>query len=746
MADRSVRVRMSVDAETSGVDQYNRKMREAENTTKDVGKASQSFGSQIENLNQKFSMFMGAGILGFGLGTLKGFAEEMYNAGAVSNQTAAIFEQMITPMTSVEDMMQRLRDATLGIASDTDIQTGANMLLRMGIAGSPEELEQIISLVTRLKSPTEDLGTAINNFSLMMANQSVLRLDSFGLSSGKVRERIDELLASGQALDREQAFKMATLEEGARAVERLGDAATVAATPVAILQTKIENLGSELSGRFAQGVEGLAGIALVALELTPQQEAIHQRNLDRMKSLSERAFIELAQMTRDVLNPRDEVMLGDNFITTYLMEAIRAVSDDPDLLGDLEDLRKKVIEALPMEMGAMARTGWYEGQLSELDLLVLRSSNLLEIEAKQEEVQARIYDVMQRIGDLRDEGLRVGEQMLSNVREQAAAHEMTGLAERLDTMREVADLMGAAEMPKFMDADSAQGFRVMADTAQAMVDEMMRLDEMDGDLFSADEVKRAQDTAKELEQIAKDAEKAADAFEKISLSDIFGTGGRALEMDINRIIMAALPEGTTDEQRAAIERQLKLQSGEETESSLFFQEQLIPGILAQSQDPEVIAAASQALADVFRAATLEGIDTGDMGFMTAIQNALSPENLEAFDAESFVQAFQDAASGAGEIDTGLSGAANSLEISARASADMRDNLELGSKNADRIASSLKTAFDRPYNLTVNIDAIAPPWLRTILNDPSGASFGAMMEKNTRDNGGVPPGSTRGRDR
>lgn len=743
MADRSVRVRMSVDAETSGVDQYNRKMREAESTTKDVGKASQSFGSQIENLNQKFSMFMGAGILGFGLGTLKGFAEEMYNAGAVSNQTAAIFEQMITPMTSVEDMMQRLREATLGIASDTDIQTGANMLLRMGIAENPEELEQIISLVTRLKSPTEDLGTAINNFSLMMANQSVMRLDSFGLSSGKVRERIDELLASGQALDREQAFKMATLEEGARAVERLGDAATVAATPVAILQTKIENLGSELSGRFAQGVEGLAGIALFALEMTPQQEAAHQRSLERMRTMSEKVFTELARTPLESLMVAPEAALDDNIVRNYLMQAIKATTDDPALLNNMYELRQRVLGALSFEEGMILRSGQFDAQIDSMNLLVARSSNLLEIETQQEEAQARIYDVMQRIGDLRDEGLRVGEQMLSNVREQAAAHEMTGLAERLDTMREVAGLMGAAEMPKFMDAASAQGFRVMADTAQAMVDEMMRLDELDGDLFSADEVKRAQDTAKELEQIAKDAEKAADAFEKIKLSDIFGTGGRALEMDINRVIMAALPEGTTDEQRAAIERQLKLQSGEETQSSLFFQEQLIPGILAQSQDPEVIAAASQALADVFRAATLEGVDTGDMGFMTAIQNALSPENLEAFDAESFVQAFQDAGTGAGEIDTGLSGAANSLEISARASADMRDNLELGSKNADRIASSLKTAFERPYNLTVNIDAIAPPWLRTVLNDPSGASFGAMMEKNTRDNGGVPPGSTRG---
>src|SRR3990167_9601565 len=105
-------------------------------------------------------------------------------------------------MGDAEDTMKRLQEATLGIASDFDIRSGANILMQMGLAKSPEELEQIIGLITRIKKPTDDLGTAIQDFSLLLSNQSILRLDNFGLSSARVRERIHELLASGEALNR----------------------------------------------------------------------------------------------------------------------------------------------------------------------------------------------------------------------------------------------------------------------------------------------------------------------------------------------------------------------------------------------------------------------------------------------------------------------------------------------------------------------------------------------------------------
>jgi hypothetical protein len=735
---------MRVEADTAGVDQYNRKMKEAEKTTQDVGKASKGFGDQIQGLNNTFSTFMGAGILGFGLGTLKGFAEEMYNAGTVSNQTAAIFEQMISPMTSVEDMMTRLREATLGMASDTDIQTGANLLLRMGIAENPEELEQIIGLVTRLKSPTEDLGSAINNFGLMMANQSVMRLDSFGLSSGRVRDRIEELIASGQALNREEAFKMATLEEGARAVERLGDAATVSVTAVGRLQVQIENLASQAAEQFAISIESIVGMAQVAAGVHPVQMDITKQRLQIIKEMTDQVFDDLGE--RSIMErlavPDFETAAPDSFITDYLQQAIALAAEDPSLINNINQLRTRTIERLNWGQRYAAESGRFDMQIDAMNMMVSRAGDLLRLESEREERARSLEGLQNAVNRSLEFAQDLYQAGADEVNRQIQARDDEMNLFRLGRMEAQAMSLALNEMgevPRFMDRESADSLSRMAEETQRIATDMKEAADADPLRFTDEQVKAAQDTAKAVGEMAKDAEAAARAFENIKLSDIFGQGGDSLIMDINRAIMGALPEGTTDEQRAAIERQLRLTSGEETESSLYFQEQLIPGILAQSDDPEVIAAASQALADIFKAATLEGVDTGDLGFLTAIENALSPENLQAFDAEAFVSAFQEAQTGAEGIDTGLSNAATSLEVSGRASADLATNLELGNKSSSQIAGNLRNAFDRRYTLNVDINAIAPPWLRTVLNDPSGASFAAMMERNTKDNGGKPPG-------
>jgi hypothetical protein len=79
------------------------------------------------------------------------------------------------------------------------------------------------AMATKLGDQTADAGARISDFSMMLANTSIPRLDNFGISSGKVRQRINELLETGQALSREEAFKMAVMEEGSKALATLGD-------------------------------------------------------------------------------------------------------------------------------------------------------------------------------------------------------------------------------------------------------------------------------------------------------------------------------------------------------------------------------------------------------------------------------------------------------------------------------------------------------------------------------------------
>ena len=82
----------------------------------------------------------------------------------------------------------------------------------------------------------------MRTFSFLLSNQSIELLDTFGISSGKVRERIEELQEANKGLARDQAFVTAVLEEGALAMERLGDATEQNVSAVGKLTTRFQNM------------------------------------------------------------------------------------------------------------------------------------------------------------------------------------------------------------------------------------------------------------------------------------------------------------------------------------------------------------------------------------------------------------------------------------------------------------------------------------------------------------------------
>jgi len=158
------------------------------------------------------------------------------------------------------EMMAALRDATNGMVSDADLMGSANKLISMGLAESTEEAAKLSEMAVRLGSAMgEDAVGSMENFALMMANQSIPRLDSFGISSAKVRERINELMESVEGMDRETAFMTAVTEQGAVAMERLGDAGKEgAASSMARLQATMENLKASVGSVLLPVLDTLA--------------------------------------------------------------------------------------------------------------------------------------------------------------------------------------------------------------------------------------------------------------------------------------------------------------------------------------------------------------------------------------------------------------------------------------------------------------------------------------------------------
>jgi len=74
-----------------------------------------------------------------------------------------------------------------------------------------------------------------------------------------VRERIEELRKANGDLARDQAFVTAVLEEGALAMERLGDATEQNISAVGQLTTRFQNLMAEMGKPVASAVENVAG-------------------------------------------------------------------------------------------------------------------------------------------------------------------------------------------------------------------------------------------------------------------------------------------------------------------------------------------------------------------------------------------------------------------------------------------------------------------------------------------------------
>lgn len=171
-----------------------------------------------------------------GLGTLKSAlvaagvvaaakaAIQLAELGAQSIRTGRAFENISGGVKEANLRLDAMRRATRGAMSEMEMMGSANQLMQMGLANNAEELESVTKMAVKLGTAMgATAGDAISNFSLMLANQSIPRLDSFGISSGKVRERIAELQKQTKGMTREQAFMTAVMEEGGIAMNRLGD-------------------------------------------------------------------------------------------------------------------------------------------------------------------------------------------------------------------------------------------------------------------------------------------------------------------------------------------------------------------------------------------------------------------------------------------------------------------------------------------------------------------------------------------
>lgn len=680
---------------------YNTEMDKAEKNTKELGKSSDNLNSTLTGLFTLALAQKVAAIVG-----------EMVNLGYEANQTESRFRELTKGMGSYTETMEGLRRATLGIVDDMHLQQGAMLLVQTAGIENNAELERFMGLITRLKKPSEDMTTAIQNFGLMLANNSVLRLDSFGISASKVRARIIELRAE-LGVDRSEAFRMAVLEEGEKNLEKLGDSAEAAGTAVGRLGVKVTNAFQDLSQAAAAGLEGWA----LFFDYIDKR---HQHVVD----LQEQAGASLianwhgigAQLQSEFSRQLDNIdmygmegMSGDNFVARFTRTAIEATTKDPALLQDIDALRKTIFERMS-NSGDQAQlntlvsagdTGLFSGMVDAIAPILagneaLQTAN--DLEAERLDTLDAIADSQREInhfGQLINVGLRDGWGLLKDQYEeqQRLNGVRSGFMSQLGEIGQGAfstafDARGTPEkgstVPKYLNREQSDDLRERADAAAALVDEMHRLDEENDNLFTDEELERVDSISGSLNQMADDAGKAADAFENMSLSEMFGQsdGGRIAE-ELDKVTEALERQGATETEIANAKRAFDLRTGKETWMSLAFDDQISNriGEVYSQYGADAAYAMTKRFDSVMEEAQLLGIDVNSPDFVSTVTNSFMGGDMGmGIDMNQF-RPVTDAALAAQDMNTALADAGT-------VSGDLTTSMDLATASADLFAGSM----------------------------------------------------------
>jgi len=190
------------------------------------------------------------------VGALRDVSEEMTEmarTGAKVESTRRTFEQFLQTVGGDAPVaLDAFRKATRNTLSDMDAMAAANRFLGMGLASTVDEAAELLEASTQLATAMgKTAKEGAEEFALMLANQSVPRMDTFALSSGRARERILELMEASEDMTREQAFTQVVMEQSREKMAELGDTLQGTAGDMARAQAKSENFSNSLAERLS---------------------------------------------------------------------------------------------------------------------------------------------------------------------------------------------------------------------------------------------------------------------------------------------------------------------------------------------------------------------------------------------------------------------------------------------------------------------------------------------------------------
>lgn len=663
MSDYTITIRMRGDDQLSNV------VKQVSGEVQNLGTKSESAGNKTGGLKSALGQFkselLGLGTA-FGVVKFAQFIGDMNELGMQVNAAQNTFTSLSGGAAAAADNLELMQISTRGVVDDMTLMNAANRLLLMGLASTGDEAAKLAGGAVALgKAMGQDAQTAVEGFAALLANKSIPRLDNFGISAARVRERIDELKASGMGID--EAFNAAVLAEMQVSLDKLGPSLDANATAFERWGTRVQNATQDFASNIAAGAEGLA----LALEVITQTDVGHEhlrqvakdqaaayvetfvdqmasRGIELQGSMADaQAVLEkmmYAQMTGgDIMGALvdgqegirafgEDIALGTSAVDdfnvqmAYMGVTVQQATDEAaqgaqQMRAELQLAGSDLGESISRNMGRAASESakaWDKFAAQGMPDFV-RQRTL----AGAQTIATGITDIFNSI-PARISGFQTGmnqalQPRLGALKEYSLAAEnmVAGLTPLLSGMNvnpeQLFGSMKATVMPEFMRPEAAQA---IYDQYAMVEQEFQRMSELNAQgLITDDELARMGTFRDNMSNINDQAQAAAEAFHNMSLTDLLGTTGGGVMGEISDIVLQTMKDaGMSEEAIAASQRQMDLASGRETMSSFALEEAIAP-MLAQMQPGEQVMA-MQNLTAAMEQLALQG---GDINALTTEQ-------------------------------------------------------------------------------------------------------------------------------
>lgn len=517
--------------------------------------------------------------------TVAGFARvvaDVYKVGLETRIASEAFDKLSGTVGSASGVMRELQKSTGGVVDDLTLMHGANRFLSMGIATTEAEVGRLTQAALVLGRVMGYSGQeAIESFSLLLSNESVLRLDNFGLSAAKIRREMALLAEQNSELTRSDRFRIAVLDEIENKFGLLGDAVDAVVTPVKRLEASFSSLTQSVSATVSSVLDQAAG-ALVSI--VDSMNAIstfntNQSNIDTARGL------QAGNMASMYVSENGEAYGSERTVAGIMQEGLRLAD-----AGRFQGAGSSAAAAREYlyNSGYITITGEDVNRIVDIwRYAVVQRSETARIaeQQRQERIQRAAANAMigeayttQRAGEWIPWTMGLDSYEIDRMQRGGGYQHADSLDLRAYTLMSPANRQMNSFNRYYQEAAFGQGSlgswggKPLMDehdiaNMQTYADELMKLvdhaSELSENLLIRPEVLTSIEAySANVNRALQDARDTADAFANATFGEILGEGGggRLVEMD-QQLLAAFGASGASQDQQDAFARMLNMDNG-----------------------------------------------------------------------------------------------------------------------------------------------------------------------------------------